>query len=212
MKNNFTQAFKELTGFDISTPDKTETTTDFAGNDIEKEPVAFGAPKVEQQVVTYKEFTEQPSANCTRVTGTMVIQGDIKSDDNIHVNGQIIGDIKTSADLTSTNLVLGNVMAHEARLNGGRIKGDVALRGDFQLGEGSVVVGDIECENLQVSGKIKGNCQVQESASFYENAYLLGDIQARDLSTQQGAKIVGAIRIICEDPDMDADFDFGGDF
>lgn len=212
MKNNFTQAFKELTGFDISTPDKTENTNGFAGNGTTREPVSFDAPKVEQKVVTYKEFTEQPSANCTRVTSTMVIQGDIKSEDDIHVNGHVVGDIRTSANLTSTNLILGNVNAQNARLDGARIKGNVALRGDFTLGDRSVIVGDIACEHLKVAGKIKGNCNVKESASFSENAYLLGDIEAKDLATQQGAKIIGSIRIVCEEPDLDADFDFGGDF
>ncbi len=211
MKNNFTQAFKELTGFDISTPDKTEN-TDFAGSDAKREPVSFDAPRVEQKVVTYKAFTEQPSANCTRVTGTMVIQGDIKSEDDIHVNGQVIGDIKTSANLTSTNLILGNVNAQSARVNGARIKGDISLKGDCHLGEGSVVVGDIACETLNTAGKVKGNCHVTEGAVFSESAYLLGDIEAKDLSTQQGAKIIGSIRIVCEEPDLDADFDFGGDF
>ena len=212
MKNNFTQAFKELTGFDISTPDKTEQGTDFAGNDNTSEPVSFDAPKVEPKVVTYREFTEQPTANCTRVTGTMVIKGDVKSEDDIYVNGQVIGDIKTSANLTSTNLILGNVQAQNARLDGARVKGDVTLKGDFTMAEGSVIVGNIACEHLNNAGKIKGNCHVQESASFSEKAYLLGDIEARDLSTQQGAKIVGSIRIVCEEPDLDADFDFGGDF
>ena len=212
MKNNFTQAFKELTGFDISTPDKTVIDTDFAGDDNTSEPVSFDAPKIEPQVVTYKEFTEQTAANCTRVTGTMVIKGDIKSEDDIHVNGQVIGDIKTNANLTSTNLILGNVNAQNVRLNGARLKGDVTLKGDFTMAEGSVLVGNVACEHLNTAGKIKGNCHVQESAAFSEKAYLLGDIEAKDLATQQGAKIVGSIRILCEEPDLDADFDFGGDF
>lgn len=212
MKNNFTQAFKELTGFDISTPDKAAGSSAFAGKDNTKEPMPFDVPKVEQEVVTYKDFTDQSAANCTRVTGTMVIQGDMKSEDTIHVNGQVIGNIKTSANLTSTNLILGNVIAQEVRLNGARVKGNVTLKGDMVLGERSVVVGDISCESLNVDGKIKGNCHVQESASFFENAYLLGDIDAKDLSTQQGAKIVGSIRIVSDEPDLDADFEFGGDF
>lgn len=212
MKNNFTQAFKELTGFDISTPEKTEKATVFTGNDIEKESVTFEAPKVEQEVVTYKEFSAQSSSNCTRITSTMVIKGDIKSEDDVHVNGQLIGDVKTSANLTSTNLILGNVSAQDVRLNGARVKGNVSLKGDFFLGDASVLVGDVACQNLITSGKMKGNCQVQESAAFSEKAYLLGDIEAKDLSTQQGAKIIGAIRIAYEEADLDADFEFGGDF
>jgi len=212
MKNNFTQAFKELTGFDISTPDETETKADFAGNDMKREPVSFDAPKVDQKVVTYKEFSEQSNENCTKITSTMTIQGDLKSEDDIFVNGQVIGNIKTEANLTSTNLILGDVAAQNVRLNGARIKGDLDLRGDLMVGEQAVVVGNIKCENLNTSGKIKGNCAVQEGAGFSEKAYLLGDIEAKELSTQQGAKIVGSINIMTDEPDIDADFDFGGDF
>ncbi len=212
MKNNFTQAFKELTGFDISTPDETEKTTGFSANDIKEEPVTFHAEETASQVVTYKEFADQTSANCTRITGTMIIKGDIKSDDNIHVNGQVVGEIRTSSNVTSTNLIIGDVFAQEARLDGARLKGNVDLKGGFRLGDNSVVVGNVACDQLSVSGKIKGNCDVNGSAAFDEKAYLLGDITAADLSTQQGAKIVGTIRVASEDPDIDTDFDFGGEF
>ena len=66
MKNNFTQALKELTGFDTE-PNMAEAT-------------------VCEEVVSMEEVVNSSSDEKTHITSTMVIKGDIKSKENIVSN------------------------------------------------------------------------------------------------------------------------------
>jgi len=209
MKSNFTQALKELTGFDGEPNEKAAPAYEFTEN---MESASFDTIKVEEPVVTYKEFSDASSEESTRITATMVIKGNIESKDNIFVNGEVVGDIKTSANINATNLILGNVSASEMFLNNARVRGNITLNGDFMVGNNSVVVGDIKCSNLTVAGKIKGNCNVDKTTALSKEAYISGDIATDNIATEPRAKINGAVTIIGGTQDIDADFDFGGEF
>lgn len=209
MKSNFTQALKELTGFDGEPNEKNPAGQEFAAD---MESPSFESVKVEDPVVTYKEFSDSGSEECTRITNSMIIKGNIESKDNIFVNGEVVGDIRTAAGINSTNLILGNITATDMFLNNARVRGDISLQGDCIVGNNSVVVGDIKCSNLTVSGKIKGNCKVDKTTALTKVAYISGDIATDDIATEQGAKINGAVTIIGGTQDIDADFDFGGEF
>lgn len=210
MKNNFTQALKELTGFD-GEPIVTEKTSSDATESVIIPSVDYET-NAQEEIVAYKEYAEKASANSTRVTSTMVIKGNIKSKDDIFINGEVVGDIETSANLHTSNLVIGNVVANNMLANKSRQRGNISLDGDLFMGEGSVIVGNINCNDIDISGKIKGNCDAKGFAKFSKSAYLLGDIISEDFSTEAGAKIVGTITTRTGDLDLDSEFDFGGDF
>lgn len=209
MKNNFTQALKELTGFD-GEPNPINNTA--AKTEGEVMPKFEFEQTVSDDVVSYKEFTDTQSEESTRITSSMVIKGNIKSKDNIFVHGEVIGDITTSASINSTNLIVGNVSCQDMFMNGARLRGNVTLAGDFAIGENSVVVGDIKCENINIAGKVKGNCDVAKSARMVRGAYLSGDIITDDIATEQGSRINGKISLKTANNDIDDDFDFGGEF
>lgn len=110
MKNNFTQALRELTGFDgQSDSSETSLNKDSAApnfsEDIIEEKVSSSSVK------TVKDFSESSQDTCTRITSTMIITGDIKSSDNVHIHGQVFGNVKTNATVYATDLILGNVSA-----------------------------------------------------------------------------------------------------
>lgn len=162
-------------------------------------------------VKTIKDFSESSQDSCTRITSTMTITGDIKSSDNVHIHGQVFGNVKTNATVYATDLILGNVSAQSGFFKGARIKGRVSLTDDFALGENSTIVGDVKCKNAHIAGKIKGNCDIEASANLTSTALLSGDIITSDISTEQGAKIIGSISTGIKDLDLDAEFDFGGE-
>ncbi len=149
--------------------------------------------------------------SCTRVTPNMVVTGNIESTDNVLVEGQVFGNINTSADVTSSNLVVGDIRANSMGLNGAKIKGSLSLDGTLVIGQNTIVVGDIMADAIKVAGKVKGNINVKESALLGETALIVGDITAGDVSTQSGARINGTITtnqtksII----DVDSEFDLG---
>lgn len=205
MKSNFTQALKELTGFDGEPEESSVAFSEVMDTEFEE-------PVFKPEVYTFKDYSEKIADDCTRLSSTMVIEGEVKSDDHVFLNGQLIGNIKTSSDMNISNVVVGNVSAQNIIIKDGRIKGDVTLEGDLFVGENSVIVGDINCQNLEVSGKVKGNCQVEDSAKFAKTAYMICDITAGTITSQQGAKIIGTITTTSNDPNAEAEFDFGGEF
>ncbi len=192
MKNNFTQALKELTGFD-NEPNMVET-------------------EVREDVVSFEEVVNTSSDEKTHITSTMVIKGDIKSKDNVLNEGEIFGEVETSENITSSGLVIGNVSARNMLMNGARLRGNINLEGNLSVKENSVIVGNVNCDNLDLEGKVKGDCEIKAFAKMGQNAYLLGNVVADDIQTEQGAKIIGTITTRTGDLDMDSDFDFGGEF
>ncbi len=149
--------------------------------------------------------------SCTRITPNMVITGDISSSDNLLIEGQVFGDINTSADVTANNLIVGNVKASSVALNSARIKGALDMDGTLAIGESTIVVGDISADALKVAGKVRGNIVVKESALITETALVVGDITANFVSTQAGARINGSIITTStkSEIDIDAEFDLG---
>ena len=191
MKNNFTQALKELTGFDSEPSIETS---------------------VREDVISLEEVVNTSNEEKTHITSTMVIKGDIKSKDNVINEGEIFGEIDTTENITSSGLVIGNVSARNMLMNGARHRGDIALEGNLAVRENSVVVCNVNCDNLDLAGKIKGDCDVKTFAKMKQSAYIFGNVIADDFETEQGAKIIGTITTRTGDLDLDSDFDFGGEF
>ena len=204
MKNNFAQALKELTGFDGpsgeagnasgSTLDERELKTDYY------------TPAPSERII---EFSD---ADSTHISTSMVINGELKSEDNVRVEGQIYGNISTAANLVSTNLIVGDIKAVNANLLCSRTRGNVALEGCLDVGTGSILVGDVSADSIKVSGKIKGNLDVKRSIKLSSEALISGDITSDDICAEPGSRINGTIKTRSEISDLDAEFDFGGDF
>ena len=149
--------------------------------------------------------------SCTRITPSMVIAGDVSSSDNLLIEGQVFGNIDTSADVTANNLIVGNVKAGSVALNSARIKGDLEMDGTLAIGESTIVIGTVRADALKVAGKVRGDIVVKESALITESALVVGDITAAYVSTQAGARINGSIITTNtkSEIDIDAEFDLG---
>lgn len=214
--NNFTQALKELTGFDAPAEDsREEASVQAVGAERTQAVPSFQAEEAAafslDELVSEKTV-EMSGEEVTHITSTMVIEGDIKSEDNIMVEGQIFGNINTSANLTSSNLIIGNLNAQNAALNDARLKGDINLEGHLNVNAGTVVVGDVSCDSIKVSGKIKGDLDIRKAVVLRDKALISGNIVADDIAAEPGTRINGSISTRSDSFDLDAEFDFGGDF
>ncbi len=215
MKSNFTQALKELTGFDEpATPQNESANNSTAATG---KPQDYINVKIDSSAGSKKFYTESAAdfsdTECTQITGSMIIKGNIVSHDNIHMDGQIYGNVITSGNFTASNIIIGDLKAQNALLNSARIKGNVFLEGHFDVNENSVISGDISCDSINVSGKIKGNLNIKDSAVFRENSLIVGDIVSGSIAAEPGALIDGNIKTLTDSfIDINSEFDFGGDF
>jgi len=217
-KNNFTQALRELTGFDeAESSEKVVQETAEAPKASTRYAEAFQteAREVKPQVAPAVDFQFALSnENCTQITPNMVIKGDIKANDDLMVDGQVYGNITTSANISASSLVIGDIKGENISLSSAKVKGNISLDGNLQVGEKTIVVGDINAGNIQVAGKIKGNLDLADSAVLLSGALISGNIAANEILTEAGARINGSIVTRSHGSDFDeaAEFDLGVDF
>ncbi|PWL94012.1 MAG: hypothetical protein DBY08_03680 [Clostridiales bacterium] len=211
MKNNFTEALKKLTGFDGLSDQSEET--EIKDEPLEESTEVFVDAKQEEllEILPLQPFYNAPSEHITQISKSMVIMGDIDTNDDVCVQGEIIGNVITTANIHGSNMILGNVSAQNMKSDTMRLKGNIKIGQDLFIGENSVVVGDITAGNLVVAGKVKGNCDVRESTHLTKGAYLVGDVCADDFSTEQGAKLQGKVIPKTAAEELETDFDFGGE-
>ena len=214
-KSNFAQALRELTGFDGKAGGAENGAAEpSAGRvpvEFDSDPAAFEAAPVSFDL---DESAADGEAGKTVVTATMKITGDVKSDDDLLVSGEVFGNISTTGALKASSLIVGDIKAANAAFDHVRLKGSANVRDSFNISEGSVIVGDVAASNLKLSGKIKGNVNVGLSALLLGRALVVGDVSADELSMEAGARINGNVAVKGASPDVDedAEFNLGGDF
>jgi cytoskeletal protein CcmA (bactofilin family) len=109
---------------------------------------------------------EQPE---TIVAEGMRIEGDLKSNGNIRVDGVVSGKIQTALDLMvgSSAQVDADIQATNAII-GGTVKGNVIIKESLLVMESGKIIGNITCTNLGVKegAFISGNCKMYEQKSL----------------------------------------------
>lgn len=193
LKDNFTQAVKGITGYDGPAEKPGRQTDNTAGI------------KSADVIVVSKDNQNYSSV----ITKSMTVTGNIQSSNDIQVYGNVRGDIVCDRDVIANGLVLGSIRAKQLTAKSCTVKGDISLTGDAVLEAESIVVGNLNTANLELSGKIKGNIDAKGVAQLNPSALIQGDLKASHMSAALGSRING--RIITDDID-DADFEIAMDF
>jgi cytoskeletal protein CcmA (bactofilin family) len=109
---------------------------------------------------------EQPE---TIVADGMRIEGELKSNGNIRVDGVVAGKIQTAQDvLVGDNAQVDANIEAENAVIGGVVKGNVTVKGSLLVMEGGKIVGNISCANLGVreGAFLSGNCKMHEQKTL----------------------------------------------
>jgi cytoskeletal protein CcmA (bactofilin family) len=93
------------------------------------------------------------------------IDGDLKSQGNLRIDGTVTGKVKTSQNLyvgESAN-ISADIEAENAVI-GGTVQGNVKVTGALVLGRNGRLLGDMVCGTLQVEegGYFAGKCQMKD--------------------------------------------------
>ncbi len=95
---------------------------------------------------------------------------------NIICEGTLIkGDISAGSDIRIDGELVGNIQA----------------RGRIVIGPKGKVEGEINCNNIEVSGCIRGKIVVSELLTLKATACIVGDIVAGKLSVEPGSTFTG---------------------
>lgn len=145
-KGNFAQALRELTGFDAKDEDLMDSDFPEASEVFTEMPEAISAQYTSSFSVP--DFSSAIEGQ-TSITANMKVIGDIKSEDNLNIKGQVFGNITTSESILTSNLIVGTV------------EGDISAKGNVIIT--GIVKGNIKKVALSSQARVKGNIK---TASF----------------------------------------------
>lgn len=77
----------------------------------------------------------------------------------------------------------------------GKLDGEIVSDGTLQLGDSTVVNGNISAASVVVRGKVNGNISAKEKIEIKAKAELFGDIKASKLVIEEGVTFVGKTEV-----------------
>lgn len=187
---NFTQAVKELTGFD---EDKNTSRNNlYKGVDPrnageKNHSMEF---KPAEPIVNIPHFDESTGS---RITRTMTVKGNITGRNPIMLDGKAAGDINIDSTITVNGTVVGDVNADSAVVNGA-LKGNVKAATDVQVSDRAIMVGDVTARNILVFGKVKGNLDIANQTEMKSEALIVGDLTTNSFASEPGSVIHGSVK------------------
>src|SRR5262245_41034815 len=101
----------------------------------------------------------------TIVASSMKIEGELRAQGNVKIDGIITGKVQTSQDLIigPNAQIDADVIALNA-IVGGVVKGNLTIKGSLQLLDTAKVIGNISCGTLAIQdgAYFSGACRMQE--------------------------------------------------
>lgn len=125
------------------------------------------------------------------------ILGQIMSNGNLLIGGDVEGDITVKGDVQVRGKVKGSISASRVELNECSVFGNIHAEASLIIDSGSEVVGDIESGDTSIDGRIKGNILSTADVICKKNSFILGNVTSDSISIEKGAVICGEIQIKC---------------
>ena len=99
-----------------------------------------------------------------------------------------------------------NVLSSDVEINGtlkfageltfeGKLEGDIVSDGTLQLGDSTVINGNVNVNSVVVRGKVNGNITAKDKIEIKAKAELFGDIKASKLAIEEGVTFVGKTEV-----------------
>ena len=188
--NNFKKAMNELLG----APAVKEETAKPAAKEVVKETV-----KEEPKKAAPVAETAKPAAKVKReeavIPEGMVITGNIKTESDMRVLGNIVGDVVCDGNILLYGNIEGNVSAENITIQSGSMQGDVTVKADAILEDASTLKGNLTAVNVLSNAKTQGQIIASGTVELKNQAFVNGDITAATFSVTSGAKIKGTVTI-----------------
>ena len=109
-------------------------------------------------------FSEKGFSNsATLISSGTILRGDVKSNNDLRIDGTIHGNVSSSAKIVigPSGFVEGNIEGANADITG-KVKGNITVKELLQLRQDSAVEGNINAVKLQVdpAAVFNGKCQM----------------------------------------------------
>ncbi|MFW5832253.1 MAG: bactofilin family protein [Prolixibacteraceae bacterium] len=104
--------------------------------------------------------------------------------------------------LSEGTIIKGDIIADGDIRIDGNLNGNIEAKGRLVIGPKGKVEGEINCNNIEVSGYIKGKINVSDLLTMKASAEINGDIAAGKLSVEPGSIFTGTCTMGEEKPNL----------
>lgn len=119
----------------------------------------------------------------------MVIVGNVESDGDLTISGEVIGNVSIAGTLELNGNVRGNrLQVGRVELTEGVIESDIVCDDYIRVGENVTVVGNVKAKNADVDGAVSGDLDVQNKVIVGSTAVVKGNLVANELGINLGAR------------------------
>ena len=129
------------------------------------------------------------------ISSDMKINGNVQTNSNMKVLGEIIGDVSCDGDIVLKGSIQGDVKVANLTIENGTLTGNVTALGNVTIGEGAVLKGNMTAKNVYSHGAIEGQIQAAEKVELQECALIKGVVIAKYFSVVRGAKVKGVVNV-----------------
>ncbi len=197
----------------VDSIDEEEVDSDITFIDVEEDTMITEIANEKDQkddIIGLQEVKEErgvASSDVTVIGKSTVINGSVNSGGGLEVYGKVEGDIECGGKLTINGVVKGNSKAQEVFVNAKRLEGNVESTGSIKVGQGTVVIGDINASAGVIAGAIKGQIDVSGAVILDSTAIVKGNIKAKSVQINNGAVVDGYCSLVYADVDLENVFD-----
>lgn len=119
----------------------------------------------------------------------MVITGNVESDGDLTVSGEVIGNVSITGTLELEGNIRGNKLkVGRVELADGIIESDIICDEYIRVGENVTIIGNIKARNADVDGAVSGNIEVENKVVVGSTAVVKGNLIANELGINLGAR------------------------
>ncbi|MCL2111162.1 MAG: polymer-forming cytoskeletal protein [Clostridiales bacterium] len=153
-----------------------------------------------------EESEEEIPMGVSLISREATVLGDIITEGHIDVVGKVRGNVEAEGNVAVRGLVSGDVSGEKIGLYHCRVKGDLNAGTGVVIDSDSVVIGDVDTDNVVLGGKLKGDIKATRMAVLRSDAYFIGDVETESIAVESGAVVNGNIRTLIQG-DLEAPFD-----
>ena len=153
-----------------------------------------------------EETEETPVMGVSLISKEATVLGDIITEGHIDIVGKVRGNVEAEGNVAVRGLVSGDLSGEKIGLYKCRVKGDLTAGTGVVIDSDSVIIGDVDTENIVLGGKLKGDIKAVKMAVLRSDAYFIGDVETETIAVESGAVVNGSIRTLVQG-DLLAPFD-----
>jgi len=167
---------------------------------------AVGQPVYRNEPSEGTDSSDASAMGVSLISKEATVLGDIITEGHIDIVGKVRGNVEAEGNVAVRGLVSGDLSGEKIGLYKCRVKGKLSAGTGVVIDSDSVIIGDVDTENVVLGGKLKGDIKAMKMAVIRSDAYFLGDVETESLAVESGAVVNGNVRTVVQG-DLEAPFD-----